>query len=137
MGGRQRYAHSAACIFSDLEAAFYSMVQQFVTEMPQSDDAISSLCARLKLPSDTMHRMHACANEASILAKANVSEHERKLIEESFRCRWSALGCTDTLAIPNTGCQPGMPLADLLFNFAFSALITDIREQFDLSLIHI
>lgn len=121
MGGVQRFAHSAACIYSDLEAAFYSMMQQFLTEMPESDVVIASLCARLQLPEDTMHRMHSFGKQGSILANASVSEHDRRLIQESFRCRWSALGCTDMLAVPNSGCQPGMPLADFLFNFAFSA----------------
>ena len=109
LGRKKKYAHAAGCSSPDLEAAFHSMIQQSATEMPESDAAIAMLCHRLKLDTDTMHCMYRILSKGSILSNANVSGHERLLVQESFRCRWSAVGCADLLALPNSGCQPGMP----------------------------
>ena len=120
-------AFSAACVFSDLSNAFYSMIRQIVVETPCIEQVVDKVSRKFDLNNNDRHELAANLNAPNALFDAHVCDHDRALISESFRCRWSVTQHSEQIAVPFTGCQPGMPLADLLFNFAFARLLDRIK----------
>jgi len=120
---------SAACVFYDLSDAFYTMISQLVSDTPNASQVIHKVTEKLNLSEDEQLALRVLTQEAGELEKAGISEHDRAIIVEAFRSRWSVTQHSDKVAIPFTGCQPGMPLADILFNFCFAGLLKEIRAK--------
>ena len=105
------------------------MIRQLVAEVPGTEQVLDRVSHRLQLTPDETNELAHNLHAPGALQRANVSVHDRAIVTESFRCRWSVTQHSDQVAIPATGCQPGMPLAGLLFNFAFSRLLQMIRQR--------
>lgn len=113
-------------MFIDLQQAFYTVIRQAVVDLDTSVEAIATLVSRLKLPDNTLVRLRQRLDQPTTLEAAGVPAHLRAQVAESLQGTWFSVRGMQNLTQTTIGTRPGESLADLLFNFAFNEVLTEI-----------
>ena len=110
----KRDKETCSQIFLDAKDAFYSIQRSAATGVPESGEVLASVCARLQLPVDALHRMHG--NMSGTGLHYHIAKQFAMRFGESLFLVDGAPG----VAATGTGTRPGLAHANLLSNFAFS-----------------
>jgi hypothetical protein len=121
---------STSLLFVDAKDAFYALVKSAVTGVPESDELVARICARLKLPADTMRTLHQQTGDAF---GGRLGAHLERQVEDSMRLNWFAMEGAKSVAIPGTGTRPGMSWANALFNGAFAHIVNEIEDKMSIA----
>lgn len=122
---------SAAVLFIDIKAAYYSVVKElfYDTTAPDGCAAVAALFHRLRLPATAFEDFTRSIAESDLLRGASVPEVLQQLVLATLSNSWFVIPGAADLCIPKTGTRPGDPVADLLFAFAMSQVLFEVYSE--------
>jgi len=133
---RQFFQHSrrrkisAAVIFVDAVAAFYSVLRPLLVGFSGSDVELVTFLHRVGIPPEALAELVIFIRDFnSVLAQARVPEDLAALITDWHVGDWFTVDFCNSTASPEGGTRPGDPLADILFNFAMCYLLKQLRAE--------
>ncbi|CAK0840521.1 unnamed protein product, partial [Prorocentrum cordatum] len=115
-------------LYTDLKAAFYSVIRGFVARMAQSSEDIQSTLTGLEIPSCLEPLCHALVAKPGALDGLR-SKHLLEAVVDVMECNWFQVRGSTRVVSPRLGTRPGMPLADLLFIIAFDPIIIAVNSR--------
>ena len=99
--------------------------------MPQKidNDFIATILVRLNIPPSAVHDLIQSLRRPA-LPQSGATDHLTQVTADVLRnTHFRFKGCK-SLAVSATGSRPGDPTADIVFNFAFNAVLCKIRGKF-------
>lgn len=122
---------SAAVLFIDIKAAYYSVVKElfYDTTAPDGCAAVAALFQRLQLPASAFEDFTRSIAESDLLGGASVPEVLQQLVLSTLSNSWFVIPGAADMCRPQTGTRPGDPLADLLFAFAMSQVLFEVYSE--------
>ena len=120
---------SAAAVFCDLAAAYYSVIRQYVvgTDLPEQ----RLLVVMDILGLDPVQRAKLLAffrAEGSLLKSAGMSPALQQLVRDMNEDTWFSLEGSSKITGMFGGCRPGEPTADLVVDFMFCKVLKEVRN---------
>ena len=122
---------SAAILYVDIKAAFYSVFRPLLTGNDMSDDYLAYACRYLSLPPifveflrDTVEGATTC-----VCTETNVPDDLRRQLAACLHHSWNATTNSQGLAYAWAGTRPGDPLGDVLFVMLCSQVLKDVRGR--------
>ncbi|CAE7876696.1 unnamed protein product [Symbiodinium microadriaticum] len=122
---------SAAVVFTDLVAAYYSVVREAVTGL-DSAASIRDVAASLKLTEADLQELEMHAREDPVLAGMDSSDFLRAVTLELHSDTWFHLSGDSRIVRTARGTRPGGCLADTIFCLLFQRVL-DRRVPADMS----
>ena len=114
---------SAAVVFTDLVAAYYSVVREAVTGLDPSA-SIREVAESLRLTEADLQQLEMHPREHPVLAGADSSDFLRALTLELHSDTWFHLNGDPCLVRTARGTRPGGCLADTIFCLLFQKVLT-------------
>ena len=114
---------SAGIVFTDLVAAYYSVVREAVTGLAGSDASVQDVAASLGLAAADMQELEAYARDSPALAGPDSSDFLRALTLELHADTWFHLSGDPCLVRTARGTRPGGCLADTVFSLLFQKVL--------------
>ena len=106
------------------------MVRPLLTSEIPSDLAIASVFRALNLPQQSFQAFRERVCEESAIAKSGGSEWLQGVLQETLMNTWFRMPHQRTVVSTSRGTRPGDCLADLLFAYVFSEVLSEIRKAF-------
>ena len=119
-------------VFLDGRAAFYSTIRQYFTgrECQEDTEQLHRFACMLFEDEEDRNNFLAVALGPSLLETAEVPLPVRRMVAASMQRTWFSTGPDHQhIFRTQTGTMPGAPLADLLFQYTFTAFLTKMQEQ--------
>ena len=116
----------AGYVFFDLKSAFYTVIRQTLTDLPDDDNSVFTALVRLGIRPDEVHRMLQQAGDRS--ATQGISRHASKIVKDLMSNTYFKMRHTDTVVRTHRGTRPGDPIADLLFNMCMRLILEDVVQ---------
>ncbi|CAE7564448.1 unnamed protein product [Symbiodinium necroappetens] len=113
---------SAAIVFTDLVAAYYSVVREAVTGLAP-DASVQDVAASLRLTDGDLQELEAHAREHPVLSGPDSPAFLRALTEELHSDTWFHLNGDPSLVRAARGTRPGGCLADTVFSLLFQKVL--------------
>ena len=113
---------SAAIVFTDLVAAYYSVVREAITGL-MPDASVQDIAASLRLTDGDLQTLEAHAREEPVLSGPDSSAFLRALTEELHSDTWFHLNGDPNLVRTARGTRPGGCLADTVFSLLFQKVL--------------
>ncbi|CAE7583236.1 unnamed protein product, partial [Symbiodinium sp. CCMP2456] len=107
---------SAAVLFVDLAAAYYSVVRETILGPQLGDRSVCSIAASLGLSAPDLQMMQAHIAEHPVLQEQSAAPLFVELARELHSHTWFVLTNDNTLVRTHRGTRPGGALADVVFN---------------------
>eukprot|EP00435_Cladocopium_sp_Y103_P015128 s3107_g3.t1 len=118
---------SSAIVFFDLRAAFYMVLRQCLTSLPDDDNALAHALTRWGLAeSDVIHMLNAASPDC---ATDGLSGHMERIVHDLLSNTFFLM---DGISFPcrtARGTRPGDPIGDILFNMVMSLVLNDFHER--------
>ena len=122
---------SAAVVFTDLVAAYYSVVREAVTGLDPTA-SIRDIAASLKLTEADLQELEMHARESPVLSGTDSSDFLRAVTSELHSDTWFHLSGDTRIVRTARGTRPGGCLADTIFCLLFQKVL-DRRVPADMS----
>ena len=129
MSWAKRDSFSAAALFLDVKTAFYRIVRPLIARSPILYDQITGIIERFGLPPSAMQQLLQKIDQPSTVSVAEVPASLEHLLSEFHESTWFSVPGTEHLTATKAGTRPGDPLADICFNFVFTAVIRKLHTQ--------
>ncbi|CAE7947003.1 unnamed protein product, partial [Symbiodinium sp. KB8] len=113
---------SAAIVFTDLVAAYYSVVREAVTGLAP-DASVQDVAASLRLTDGDLQELEAYAREQPVLAGPDSPDFLRALTAELHSDTWFHLNGDPNLVRTARGTRPGGCIADTVFSLLFQKVL--------------
>ena len=122
-----------ACVFMDVESAFYRTIRQFITQMPKENHEalIQKLFSNFDMPPLQYDDIAESLHEVPALQEAGVSPALQRMVQLGFEQSWARIRNASTVLVPQTGTRPGDPCADLMFCFVVRRVIQKIQARME------
>ena len=125
---QKQQQRSSSVIFLDLKEAFYRIVRPLVVDTPMTDEALASMAARLRLPDNTLHELHALLCQDNAAQMAHLPWHARKYLtalhtDTNFSFAGQQDVCRTTI-----GTRPGDAFADVVFGYAWARVLASLEQ---------
>eukprot|EP00435_Cladocopium_sp_Y103_P026910 s1210_g6.t1 len=128
----QRDAHhrgmSCGVIFLDLTEAFYRILREAPMGGEVTDELVAHLMKRLNMPEDSLHQIHQLLSEQSALAQAGMSEMDQRALRAVRTSTHFWVHGQLDVSRTRMGTRPGDSLADFIFGFAWSCVLTKVQN---------
>ena len=118
---------SSVTLYVDISQAYYSVVRQFVSDIPAHtclDEALNKLAMEPFQRARVESAIHELGRHAGLSLKHSVGQW----VSESLQHTWFATAHHSDIAHTQRGTRPGTPLADLLFACIFRSVLADARD---------
>ena len=122
---------SAAILFLDLKAAYYSVVKEMYSSVGNSscERFLAALFRRLQLPEEALDDFVQLVSTTCLLDDANIGTTLQAMVRSTLeQSRYQIPNSPDVYA-PSTGSRPGDPLADVLFSYAMADVLTEVYNM--------
>ena len=131
---RQR---NLACgvIFLDIRTAYYKVLRELVAKIHHPAERarclrLSALIEAFNLPPSSMQELEKkLSDEVPIAGKCGVNNYMEEMLGELHSDTWFTTAGLEGLTVTAIGTRPGSCFADVFFNFLFSAVLQEIKEQ--------
>ena len=126
---RQR---NLACgvIFLDIRTAYYKVLRELVTKIHHPAERLSALIDAFNLPPSSLQELEKkLTDEVPIAGKCGVNKYMEEMLGELHSDTWFTTAGLEGLTVTAIGTRPGSCFADVFFNFLFSAVLQEIKEQ--------
>ncbi|CAE7253055.1 unnamed protein product [Symbiodinium sp. CCMP2592] len=114
---------SAALVFSDLAAAYYTVVREVVVGAGADSDPLQRVASTLKLPPEDLQQVIAYATSDPVLQPSDGTSLLHALMAEVHSDTWFHLSGDPTLVRTSRGTRPGSSIADVAFNLLFQKVL--------------
>ena len=129
--GLKGQGKSCIIFYTDIRAAFYSVIRELILPQAQSPYSLDDIIDELGIPLLFVVPLEKLLADPSLLPRLlGDDQHLLQMLTSSQSMTRSQVPGHDAIALAATGCGPGDPLADILYNVA---MIPDM-EQVDLLL---
>ena len=105
-------------LYTDLSAAFASVVRELALTSNRSEDAAAFIFAKFGLPPEAMDDLRGILAAPGSMEVIGVTGHLRLLIEQAHDATWFTTQGLDRPATSEAGSRPGDPLGDAFFTAA-------------------
>ena len=120
---------SAAAVFCDLAAAYYSVIRQYVVGTDLPEQRLLVLMDILGLdPAQRAELLAFLRAEGSLLKSADMSPALKQLVRDMDEDTWFSLEGSSKITGMFGVCRPGEPIADLVFVFMFGKVLKEVRN---------
>ncbi|CAE7931567.1 unnamed protein product, partial [Symbiodinium necroappetens] len=109
----------AAILFSDISAAYYSVVRELLTGGKLQDASLEELAASLSLSNEDLQFMQSVLAEEPVLNGAGSHDLLAALTRELHSGTWFLMQQDDQIVRTRRGTRPGSSLADVLYALLF------------------
>eukprot|EP00435_Cladocopium_sp_Y103_P043513 s216_g12.t1 len=123
---KQRSCPSAA-LFVDIRSAFYTVLRQTFTSIPNDNSAFFEAMTRLGLTLDEVASLVQVAEKDAVAA--GLSMHMQHILHDLMTNTYFTLQGVDQPCNTTRGTRPGDPIADVLFNLCMTVLLKDFHAQ--------
>ena len=123
------HGYSAALIFFDISAAFYSVLRELVTGSENEEFSLDRISQGLHLEQGDLQALEALVREEPLLTGEGAGGFLRQLTLELHAATWFRLREDPVTVQTLRGTRPGSPWADVVFNTLFARVITRGRPQ--------
>ena len=121
---------SSACIFTDVKAAFYTVMTEIATGPVLDDQERGKLFQQFGLTVvDAAKIVDIIASVASEMAEQGVPAAWADMVRDWHKLASFSIQGATTVVVPSAGTRPGDPLSDLIFAVAFGRLQADLMQQ--------
>lgn len=119
---------SAAILFLDLKAAYYSVVKEMYSSVGNSscERFLAALLRRLQLPDEALDDFVQLVSTTCLLDDANIGATLQAMVRSTLEQSWYQIPNSPDVYAPSTGSRPGDPLADVLFSYAMADVLTEV-----------
>ena len=124
----------AAILFSDISAAYYSVVRELLTGGKLQGASLEELAASLSLSNEDLQFMQSVLAEEPVLAGAGSQDLLAALTRELHSGTWFLMQQDDQLVRTRRGTRPGSSLADVLYALLFIQVLRRRGNFSDLGL---
>eukprot|EP00435_Cladocopium_sp_Y103_P075451 s29_g58.t1 len=115
-----------AVIFFDLRAAFYSVLRQSLTSVPQEQSVFHKAMEAFQVnPADLQAWLSVVQTDNAL---PGATKHLQYIINDTMTCTHFAVEGLDAYCHTTRGTRPGDPLGDILFNTIMSLVLRDARQ---------
>ena len=121
---------SAALVFLDVKAAFYSVYRPLLLGNDLSDEYLAHAMKFLIIPPIYSQWLAELVEEGPVVAKAGVPPFFCRQRCDVLTHAWFGVQGSHELAYSWCGTRPGDPLGDVLFVRMCSVVLEDVREQY-------
>jgi len=122
------YKWSSVTFFVDIKSAFYSMIRQLVTPLMVGENDTDYIVDKIGVPDVFVPALRKLMEDPSLLERYVTDPHLCAMLTASQCATWfSTIETPELAAVTRTGCCPGDPLADLLYNIALLPAIEEIQ----------
>eukprot|EP00435_Cladocopium_sp_Y103_P035098 s3646_g9.t1 len=126
----QEWAKSKACpsavLFVDIRSAFYTVLRQTFTTLPNDNSAFFAAMTRLGLSIEEVTRLVRAAESDAVTA--GLSMQMQHILHDLMSNTYFSLPGIDSICQTTRGTRPGDPIADVLFNLCMTAVLKDFHE---------
>ena len=120
----------SACLFVDIQAAFYSLLRHFlVGHVPQIGDLVR-LCQRLGLSEEVTASILQAVDLDCATGDSELNGIWKQRVTDILSVTWFQIDKSPSLVRTGRGSRPGDPLADLLFGVVMAGVLRDVQSQF-------
>ena len=121
-----RLGKPVALLFTDLKAAFYTIIRQSLMSVELSDQGLCHVLARMGVSPQEVHQLRqvAARDDAIGAGKGHLEHLVADMLDGSH---FGMRGCHD-LVHTHRGTRPGDPVGDVLFNMAMTTALKEIRR---------
>ena len=111
--------HSAILLSTDIKAAFYSVLKEFVLGLPPSLEDIQDILDSGPIPPAFHEAICDRLGGSPVLAQTDIDPHLFALVSEANSESWWSMREAKNYIAPRQGTRPGMPMANDEFNGLF------------------
>eukprot|EP00435_Cladocopium_sp_Y103_P030710 s1969_g7.t1 len=123
---KQKSCPSAA-LFVDIRSAFYTVLRQTFTSLPNDNSAFFAAMTRLGLTIEEVAKLVKVAEKDAVAA--GLSMHMQHILHDLMTNTYFTLQGISQPCNTTQGTRPGDPIADVLFNLCMTVLLKDFHEQ--------
>eukprot|EP00438_Fugacium_kawagutii_P021317 Skav200338 [mRNA] locus=scaffold26:74302:77901:+ [translate_table: standard] len=120
-------------LFLDLQEAFYRLMRPLCVDEQYDDATIAHIFARLQLPEDSMHALMQQLQGTPAIHRAQLPWHQAKAVTALHKDTWFVFGrqsnTTGDVTRTAIGSRPGDCFADVIFGYAFAAVLRTIEQE--------
>ena len=125
---RAREQHlSAGLLFLDLTEAFYRILRELSMGGTPTDELLSYVFRKLRLPVDSMHQLHAVLDNGTALEHAGLSATARNCFRAIHSNTHFWLAEQTDVVETSLGTRPGDSFADVIFGFTWSMVLKRLQ----------
>ena len=115
-------------LYLDLTEAFYRILREAPMGGDLTDELVAHVLKRMKLPEDSMHRLHALLQEPCALTQAGFPEFARNAIQSIHTSTHFWVQGQSDVCRTTMGSRPGDPFADWIFSFAWACILKEVER---------
>ena len=117
----------SAILYIDLRAAFYTVIRQAFTNLPNQNQAFLQAMTTLGVPMEDLAALLKAAEEHCVTE--GLSDHMQKILHDMMVDTFFTIPGLDEPCCTTRGTRPGDPVADVLFNMCMTHLLSQFRTD--------
>ena len=122
-----RHQKSVGVLFTDLRAAFYTVIRQALVQHPLDDAGLCRVLAQLGVAPDEVDRLRERARQDNAVGLGG--NHDEQVLADMLTGSHFGMTGTDTVVQTHRGTRPGDPVGDVLFNMAMTSAMKDLHRR--------
>ena len=117
----------SAILFVDIRSAFYTVIRQSFTDLPNDNAAfLRAMTVLGMMPQDIQKLLQETGKDA---VAHRLSIHLQHLLRDLMSQTYFTLPGLDLPCQTTRGTRPGDPIADILFNMCMTAILADVHAE--------
>ena len=120
-----------AVLFVDIRSAFYTVIRQSFTALPNDNSAFLKAMTVLGMMPDDVQRLLQATSQDAVACKLSV--HLQHLLRDLMSQTFFTLPGLELPCQTTRGTRPGDPIADILFNMCMTAILADVHATVQLA----
>ena len=120
---------STSVLFIDVKQAFYRLIRRHALDVDSDPAFAPRVFDTLNLGKDAYQDFLKCLDEQNALLEAEVPEHLRRLMTDSFEKTWFVMSGSGRVTQTRQGSRPGDVYADMVFSFAAARLLRKVMSK--------
>ena len=131
LANAKQLGKSVSILYVDLKSAFYTVIKPLLAGYKGDHEGLKVIARRMMLPDHVFPKLLQHVEEANLIRHASQSEAMEEMVQATLASTWFCIPGGDTVFRPSTGSRPGDPLADLLFSFVVTRMLSIINSKLE------
>ena len=124
----KRDCQSTGILYLDLTEAFYRVLREMPMGGEIPDHVVAHVASRMRLPQDSLHRLHAMLAQPCALTQAGMPDSDRRAIQAIHTSTHFWVQGQHDVSRTAMGTRPGDSMADWIFAFAWSTVLDKVEN---------
>ena len=120
-----------AVLFVDIRSAFYTVIRQSFTALPNDNAAFLNAMAGLGMMPEDLNRLLQVTSQDAVAHR--LSLHLQHLLRDLMSQTFFTLPGLEMPCQTTRGTRPGDPIADILFNMCMTAILAEVHTNIQLN----